>query len=124
MFPGGAPGSSLSPEVVAAAAAVSVVFFLVILATLLRTRRRAVVTGAEALRGAEGDVVFWQGAEGRVRVLSEIWRARSTVPLQPGARVRVIAQDGLTVVVEPTSASSAPPHPGEGRKAAQQGGNP
>jgi membrane-bound serine protease (ClpP class) len=124
MFPGGTPGAALSPTVVAAAAAVSIVFFLVILAMLLRTRRRAVVTGAEALPGASGEVVFWQGDEGRVRVMSEIWRARSAIPLQPGARVRVIARDGLTVVVEPTSPPSPPPHPEAGKKAAQQGGNP
>jgi membrane-bound serine protease (ClpP class) len=115
MFPSGAPGFTLSLPLVAAAAAVSIVFFLLILALLLRTRRRGVVTGAEALLGAEGEAVFWQGTEGRVRVLSEIWRARSAGQLAPGARVRVIARDGLTVVVEPTS----PPEAGEG---AVQGG--
>jgi membrane-bound serine protease (ClpP class) len=108
MFPVGAPGAALSLTVVAAAAAVSVIFFLVVLATLLRTRRRAVVTGAEALLGAEGEVVSWQDAEGRVRVMSEIWRARAAGPLAgpftPGKRVKVIDRDGLTVVVEPAPA--------------------
>jgi membrane-bound serine protease (ClpP class) len=117
MFPSGAPGFALSLPLVAAAAAVSIVFFLLILAMLLRTRRRRVVTGVEALLGAEGEAVFWQGTEGRVRVLSEIWRARSAGPLAPGARVRVIARDGLTVVVEP-----APPT--QSRAGALQGGTP
>jgi membrane-bound serine protease (ClpP class) len=120
MFPAGAPGATLSLAVVLAAAAVSVVFFLVILAMLLRTRRRAVVTGAEALLGAEGEVVSWQGAEGRVRVESEIWRARAAGLLAPGARIKVIDRDGLTVVVEPAPAHYPPPHV----EGPQQGGTP
>jgi membrane-bound serine protease (ClpP class) len=101
MFPGEVPGLSLSLPLLAGVAAASIAFFLLILAMLLRTRRRAVVTGAEALLGAEGEAVFWQGTAGRVRVKSEIWRARAAVQLQPGARVKVIARDGLVVVVEP-----------------------
>jgi membrane-bound serine protease (ClpP class) len=124
MFPMGAPGAALSLTVVAAAAAVSVVFFLVILAMLLRYRRRAVVTGPEALVGAEGEVVSWQDGEGRVRVLSEIWRARSAAPLAPGAHVKVVARDGLTVIVESAPSSFPAPHVEEGRAGALQGGNP
>jgi membrane-bound serine protease (ClpP class) len=114
------PGEALSLTLVAATAAVSVLFFLVILATLLRTRRRAVVTGAEALLGAQGEVVSWRDTEGRVRVLSEIWRARSVGPLVPGTRVKVIDREGLTVVVDPASAHYPPPHV----EGSQQGGNP
>jgi membrane-bound serine protease (ClpP class) len=124
MFPGGAPGAELSPVVVIAAAAVSVIFFLVVLAMLLRYRRRPVATGAEALRGAEGEVVSWEGREGRVRVLSEIWGARAARPLTPGARIKVMARDGLTVVVEPVASSFPVAHAEEGRKGALQGGNP
>jgi membrane-bound serine protease (ClpP class) len=124
MFPTGAPGAALSLTVVAAAAAVSVVFFLVILAMLLRYRRRAVVTGPEALVGAEGEVVSWQDGEGRIRVVSEIWRARSAAPLASGAHVKVVARDGLTVVVEPVPSSFPAPHVEEGRAGALQGGNP
>ncbi len=121
MFPVGAPGAALSLPVVLAAAAVSAIFFLVVLATLLRTRRRKVVSGAEALIGAEGDVVSWQGGEGRVFVEGEVWRARAAFPLMPGARVRVIARDGLTVIVEPAPLSS---RPGERREGALHGGSP
>jgi membrane-bound serine protease (ClpP class) len=101
MFPSGAPGLTLSRPLIAGVAAVSAVFFLLILAMLLRSRRRAVVTGAEALIGAEGEALFWQGTEGRVRVMSEIWRARAARELKPGTRVKVIAREGLVVVVEP-----------------------
>jgi membrane-bound serine protease (ClpP class) len=120
MFPGGAPGPVLSPAVVAVTAALSVILFLLILTALVRMRRRAVVTGAEALLGAEGDVVSWHGVAGRIRVLSEIWRARSAVPVAPGDRVKVIAREGLTVVVEPAPS----PHPLPRVDGPQQGRNP
>jgi membrane-bound serine protease (ClpP class) len=101
MFPAGAPGFGLSALVVAATAAVSAVLLLLVLALLLRTRRRPVVTGKEALLGAEGEAVSWQGGEGRVRVAGEIWRARSASPLQSGFHVKVIGRDGLVLIVDP-----------------------
>ena len=101
MFPSRAPGLTLSPPLLAVAAVASVVFLLLDLGMLLRSRRRAVVTGAEALIGAEGEAPSWQGTEGRVRVMSEIWRARAAAELQPGTRVKVIAREGLVVVIEP-----------------------
>jgi membrane-bound serine protease (ClpP class) len=110
MFPGAGPGTTLSLPLITAAAAVSIVFFLGVLAMLLRARRRPVVTGAEALLGAEGDVVSWQNGEGRVRVASEIWRARAPIPLAPGDRVKVIARRGLILVVEPAAGANPLPH--------------
>jgi membrane-bound serine protease (ClpP class) len=102
MFPHGSPGFDLSLSVVAAATALTAAFFLLLLSLLLRSRRRAVVTGKEALVGAEGEAVAWQGAEGRVRVHGEIWRARSAAPLTPGTHVKVTDRDGLVLVVEST----------------------
>ena len=102
MFPAGAPpGLTLSLPLLAGVAVASLAFFLLIFGMLLRSRRRAVVAGAEALIGAEGETLLWQGTEGRVRVESEIWRARAKGPLEPGTRVKVIAREGLVVVVEP-----------------------
>jgi membrane-bound serine protease (ClpP class) len=101
MFPSGAPGLTLSRPLLAGAAVASVAFFLLILGMLLRSRHRAVVAGAETLIGAEGEALFWRGTEGRVRVESEVWRARAAGELQPGTRVKVVAREGLVVVVEP-----------------------
>jgi membrane-bound serine protease (ClpP class) len=101
MFPAEGPGLGLSMPVVVIIAATTLGFFLLVLTMLLRSRRRAVVSGAEALRGAAGEAVSWQGTEGRVRISGEIWRARGIGPLQPGDRVKVVARDGLVVVVEP-----------------------
>jgi membrane-bound serine protease (ClpP class) len=60
-----------------------------------------VVTGADALLGADGETVSWQDGEGRVRVHGEIWRARSNTSLQAGSRVKVVSRDGLVLSVEP-----------------------
>jgi membrane-bound serine protease (ClpP class) len=101
MFPAGAPGFNLALPVVAAATVLSAALLLLVLAMLLRSRKRPVVTGKEALLGAEGEAVAWDGQEGRVRVRGEIWRARSSGALDPGTRVKVIARDGLVLVVTP-----------------------
>ena len=101
MFPSGTPGFALSLSVVAAATLITAALFLLVLTMLLRSRRRPVVTGKEGLLGAEGETVAWDGAEGRVRVQGEIWRARAQQPLQAGERIRVIEREGLVLVVEP-----------------------
>jgi membrane-bound serine protease (ClpP class) len=74
---------------------------LLALAVLLRSRKRPVVTGGEALIGAAGEAVFWQGGEGRVRVNGEIWLARADAPLAVGAHVKVLDRDGLVLRVQP-----------------------
>jgi membrane-bound serine protease (ClpP class) len=101
MFPSRVPGFALSGAVIIGAAAASAAFLLLALAALLRSRRRPVVTGSEALIGAQGEAVFWQGAEGRVRIKGEIWRARADEPVGSGAAVKVVRRDGLVLLVEP-----------------------
>jgi membrane-bound serine protease (ClpP class) len=100
MFPARAPGSTLSGGVVAGAAIGSAVLLLFGLAALLHSRKRPVVTGSEALIGAEGEAVTWQGGEGRVRVKGEIWLARSDASLAAGNRVKIVGRDGLVLRVE------------------------
>jgi membrane-bound serine protease (ClpP class) len=100
MFPARAPGSTLSGGVVAGAAIGSAALLLFVLAALLQSRKRPVVTGSEALIGAEGETVSWQGGEGRVRVKGEIWLARSDASLTAGNRVKIVGRDGLVLRVE------------------------
>ena len=63
------------------------------------------MTGSEALIGAEGETVSWQGSEGRVRVKGEIWLARSSAPLAAGSRVKIVGRDGLVLRVEDSGTS-------------------
>jgi len=100
MFPERVPGFELSIAVVIGAAIGSAALILLVLAALLRSRKRPVVTGGEALIGAEGEAVAWQDSEGRVRVQGEVWQARATAPLLTGTRVKVVGRDGLVLLVE------------------------
>ncbi len=66
-------------------------------AKMWEAMRRPVAIGPEALIGADGEALGPDTA----RVQSETWRVRSTVLLRPRMRVRVIAREGLTLLVEP-----------------------
>jgi membrane-bound serine protease (ClpP class) len=101
MFQENAPGFELSLSVVLGAAIASTAFCLLVIAMLLRSRRRPVVTGGEALIGAEGTTVEWEGMSGRVRVAGEIWLAKSLQTVQAGDPIKVIKRDGLLLIVEP-----------------------
>jgi membrane-bound serine protease (ClpP class) len=101
MFHSGVPGFELSLSVLAAAMIVTAALFVLVIALLLRSRKRPVVTGQEGIMGAEGEALTWQQDEGKVRVQGEIWRARSSHPLEPGTRIKVVNREGLVLHVEP-----------------------
>jgi membrane-bound serine protease (ClpP class) len=101
MFPARGSGYTLSGGVVIGTAVASAAFILLALTALLRARKKPVVSGGEALIGAEGEAVSWGGEEGRVRVAGEIWRARADAPLPAGAHIKVIKRDGLVLQVQP-----------------------
>lgn len=65
------------------------------------SRRRRAVIGAEALLGARAETISACRPDGQVRLAGEIWQAHCLAGADPGERVRVIAREGLTLVVEP-----------------------
>jgi membrane-bound serine protease (ClpP class) len=91
--------------VVPAALAVSAItLFLGRLA--LRAQRQPPVTGIEGMIGAAGRVRtdVRPDAAGQVDIHGEIWRAQSATHIAAGQPVRVIAVNGLTLIVEPSGA--------------------
>jgi hypothetical protein len=66
-----------------------------------------VQTGVENLVGATGKVTTPLAPVGQIRVHGELWEARSPTPLDPGARVRVVAVDGLMLEVSPLNGASS-----------------
>lgn len=75
------------------------------------SRRGRPKVGAESLVGARAEVVEACLPTGRVRVGGELWRARCDEGVPAGAQVRVLAVEGLTLVVEPLSRSPDSPPP-------------
>jgi len=101
MFRRTAAGPGLSLPLVVGATIVAAGFLILALSLLLRARRRRVITGREAMIGAEGDAVEWRESEGTIRVKGEMWRARASRPVRPGEHIRVVAREGLILTVEP-----------------------
>jgi len=74
--------------------------FLFVVAAGVRALGRPPATGAEGLVGKTATVRERLGPEGQVMVSGEIWRAVAEgEPLEPGAQVRIVAVDGLTLKV-------------------------
>lgn len=71
------------------------------LVTWRLSRRGAPKVGAETLIGAVGSAVTEIRPTGTVRVLGEVWQARSASAVAAGQPVRVNAREGLTLHVEP-----------------------
>jgi membrane-bound serine protease (ClpP class) len=94
-------GYTIAWPLIAAVAAVSAAFFLGVVYMVLKARRRRVVSGQEEMIGAIGEALENFKDEGRVRVHSEEWRARSSAALKRGQKVRVVAIEGLMLTVEP-----------------------
>jgi membrane-bound serine protease (ClpP class) len=72
------------------------------------SRRRRPKVGPETVIGAVGIVSAPCHPDGQVRVGGEVWLARCEPGADQGERVRVVARDGLTLVVEPVAASEEP----------------
>lgn len=91
---------SIAWPLITAAAVTSALILIGLLGFIMRARRQPVVTGKEELIGLEGEVVSWDGEQGRVYVHGENWAARSAAPLPKGAKIQVSGRDGLTLIVD------------------------
>lgn len=99
------PGYGISWALIAPLAAVSAVLSFAVGGMALTARRQPVLTGSEELPGSEGEALEDISVEGWARVHGELWRVRSPLPLARGTRLRVTARHGLTLEVEPVTAT-------------------
>lgn len=97
------PGLQISLAFIAPLAAASALILGGAGAYALRSRRRPVVSGVEAMVGGTATALEDIAREGWVQAYGERWHARSSAPLAKGGRARIVAVDGLTLVVEPES---------------------
>ncbi|MHB1083736.1 MAG: NfeD family protein [Thiobacillus sp.] len=100
------PGYGIPWLLIVPVALTSGLFSFFVAGMAIKARARPVVTGAEQMIGAPGEVLEDLDHEGWARVHSEHWRVRSNVPLKRGDRVRVRARHDLILEVEPNPVSS------------------
>lgn len=98
----GTPGYAVNIGVIAGIAVAASLLLALLLWMVLGARRARRVSGDDALRDAQGELLMAlePGAEGWARVLGERWRVRAEVPLPAGAHVRVLRRQGLLLWVE------------------------
>ena len=101
LIEGDVPGLQVSLAFIVPLAAVSALVLGGAGALALRSRRRPVVSGVEAMLGTTAEALEAFEREGWVRASGERWRARSAAPLACGERARIVAVEGLLLVVEP-----------------------
>lgn len=68
---------------------------------IARTSHRPVATGQEALLHARGEVIAAHGSHLTVRIMGEIWSARSAAAVKRSEQVRVTGMNGLELIVAP-----------------------
>ncbi len=94
------PVAKLSLQVILAATLSTALFFIFAIGMVVRSQRRPAVTGAEGMIGEVGEALTPIAPTGKVRVHGEIWRAKSTTPIESGEKVKVVLIEGLQLTVE------------------------
>lgn len=94
------PGFEIPTALIVAIAATSAVLMGLVGGLAWRGRRSAVVSGAEELIGAPGEMLEDADGEGWARVHGEMWRVAGAGPFRRGDRLRVLGRKGLLLRVE------------------------
>jgi membrane-bound serine protease (ClpP class) len=105
MFDSGIPGFGISITFVVSFAVISGALLLWMVSYVVKLRRRGAVTGIELILGDSGTAMESFAGTGRVWLEGAPWAAVSKVPIEKDQEVVVTAIDGLTLEVEPASAS-------------------
>jgi len=105
MFDSGIPGYGISITFVVSFAVIAGLLLMWMVSYLVKLRRRGAVTGKEAMLGSTGTAMESFAGAGRVWLEGAPWAAVSKVPIEKDQPVVVTAIDGLTLEVEPASAS-------------------
>jgi len=99
----GIPGYGISVPVIGVFALLSAGFFMLVVGMAIKARQRPIVSGREELIGMRGVALADFSDRGPVRVHSEQWTARTDVAVRRGETIRVVAMDGLELLVEPVA---------------------
>jgi membrane-bound serine protease (ClpP class) len=96
------PGYQIAWSLILTMTVISALFFLCMVTLAARNRNRKVVTGREAILGAEGIVEeIFNSKELLVKINGELWKATAQNPVKKGQKIRISGLTGLTLKVEP-----------------------
>jgi len=95
------PGYGINLGIIAGFAVSSAAFFILALGLVFKARRNPIVSGKEEMIGASCVALEAFETQGRVRVHSELWAARTSTPMRKGEKARVNAIHGLVLDVTP-----------------------
>ncbi|MFU8876798.1 MAG: NfeD family protein [Wenzhouxiangellaceae bacterium] len=113
LFDNEVPGFDMSTGIVIGMALFSALLFAAIVYMAARTLKKPRPASDQMMVGEEGEAISDfnpdQNGEGRVHLMGEDWRARSSKAISRGDRVRVIGmlREGLMLEVEPASEQSS-----------------
>ncbi len=110
MFDSDVPGFGISIAFVISLAVFAALFVIWVVGYLLKLRRRGAVYGEEALVGSTGAAMEDFTGDGKIWLEGEAWAARSSVPVRKDEAVRVVAVEGLTLVIEPVPGKETGAH--------------
>jgi membrane-bound serine protease (ClpP class) len=110
LFSGAPEALRLSPWGIALGVAISLLFFISVMTAALRVRLRRPITGEEGIIGTVGEAQTDIAPEGTVMTKGTLWRARTMeTGIAAGARVKIMASEGLVLLVEPMHEQGEPP---------------
>lgn len=96
---------ALALPLVGGVALVAAGFLLWVVTRFLGMRQRRPQGGQEEMIGQEATVLADFQGQGKVMVHGERWQARCASPVARGQRVRIVSNEGLTLIVEPMTAT-------------------
>jgi membrane-bound serine protease (ClpP class) len=95
------PGYGIPWPLIATVALVTLGFVLIVGRMALRARRAPLVSGVQALVGADGEMVEDSDETGWANIRGETWKVRTSSRLVRGQKIRVVAVDGTLPRVAP-----------------------
>lgn len=102
LFEGAGPAFQLSLAMILPATVLTAAFFVFIVGAGLRAQRLPVRVGPQTLIGRPARVLTeFNAGQGQVFLEGEYWNARCDAAVPTGGTVKVVAIDGLTLVVKP-----------------------
>jgi membrane-bound serine protease (ClpP class) len=112
LFGAAEPELQLSPLAIGASVVITLAFFSAVLTAALRVRLRRPITGEEAIVGTVGEAKTDIAPEGTVVTKGTLWRARTMeTGIEAGSKVRIMATEGLVLLVEPIHHHQGQPAP-------------